>query len=247
MTETHATRRTRPSKIRLLTVLGLFAIAAAVGAYFDWYLWHPASGIMITLAAAGALIVALVLWLVRARLARWLALGALAIGVGLIAGQILGPSRPTTNLHEDGVIVLHLQGDTPVERTGKSMCRTVPAGDQLSVSNDANDGRSSDLDAFIGVSLSIGDMWDFQNPGARADHLSVFLLIESAIVPEDGKPSGSRLLSDPASTLAVELRGNDGTIQFANLVGADDATGQLTGERSALTGTIEWTCGGVLG
>ncbi len=228
-------------------MFGLFAIAAAAGGYFDWYLWHPMSGITITLAAAAALIVALVLWLARARLARRLALGALVIGVGLIAGQILGPSRPTTDLHEGGVMSLHIQGDTPVERTGKSTCSTVPAGDQISVSNDANEGRSSETDDFILAAVTVGDMWDFGDQGIRPDHLSVFLLIESASVPEDGKPSGSRLVSDPESTVSVELRGNDGTIRFANLVRADDATGQLTGERSPLTGTIEWTCGSVPG
>ena len=76
----------------LLAAAVIFGIAAVLGAVLDWFWWPVYNGIVITLAAGAILVVAIVLAVVpRTRSA---ALIVAAAGVGLIAGQNLGPSRP---------------------------------------------------------------------------------------------------------------------------------------------------------
>lgn len=241
MTPAPTIARRRPSRAALLLFAAVLVAAVATGAWLDWHLWHPMSGITITIAAIFALVMALVLWLARRSFTRGLAAVALSLGIGLISGQTLGPSRPELSI-VDGTMTVRIDGDATAQRTGRATCSTVAAGDQIQVGNDPNEGRPSGTADFINVSISIGDRWDFMRQGARPDHVRVFVSIGAAVATTARGLDEVVHASDAASELTVETRGNDGTIRFANLALVDDATGQLTARRSTLRGTIEWTC-----
>ena len=85
------TNRGRTLFIALLIVVGL--AAGAIGAYLDWLWWHPTQGIVVTLVAIAAILVSGLLLLFRRSLTTRLAFIGLAIGVGLLLGQWIGPSR----------------------------------------------------------------------------------------------------------------------------------------------------------
>ena len=246
MTAMPVRARRRPSWTTLTVLSIAFAISAMAGAYFDWYLWHPMSGITITIAAIFILLVAVVLWVTRARILRQVAGVALAIGLGLIAGQVLGPSRPPLAI-VDGTMTLRVTEPTPFERTGPAHCSMVSGDGQVSVSADINRfGRTEgSTEDFVGAYVSVGDMWDYQDQAKRSDHVSLMLSFEPAAVPADGGPLSTHLTSDPASTMSARLHEANGSIDFANLTGRDDATGAPTGHRSPLSGTITWTCDAV--
>jgi hypothetical protein len=225
----------------MLVFAAVLMAAVAAGAWLDWHLWHPMSGITITIGAIFALVMALVLWLARRPFARGLAAVALAVGIGLIAGQVLGPSRPELSI-VDGTMTIRIDVDPAAERTGRATCSTEAAGDQLQAGNDPNEGRPSESADFISVSISIGDRWDFMRQGARPDHLRVFISVGAAVATAARGLDEVVHASDAASELIAETRGNVGTMRFANLALVDGATGRFTAQRSTLRGTIEWTC-----
>ncbi len=95
MTAPEITPEMAPSRrLRWWWIGGLLvvaAIAAVVGAWLDWELWQPYNAIVITIAAIGLGIIAVVALLIPRPLSRSIGAVVGAIAIGLIVGQVLGP------------------------------------------------------------------------------------------------------------------------------------------------------------
>ena len=145
----------------------VFVLAAGLGAIGDWVWWPVYSGIVITLAAGGILLFAVVLVVIPRT--RTVGLLAAMVGVGLIAGQNLGPSRPALQGYE-GTMTINLTSPRPTSGTLPVWCSMDATGSELSVSGDTDvrldilpDDPTvpADVDQreFLFVGLSIGDRW----------------------------------------------------------------------------------------
>jgi len=116
----------------------LFLAAAILGAYLDWVWWPVYSGLMITIAAGLILIVAGLLALAARGNARRVALLGLAVGVGLLAGQNLGPSREPLISQPDGTITMELESPVVAVASGPADCTNVASATEFQVSGDPN-------------------------------------------------------------------------------------------------------------
>lgn len=221
-----------------------FVGAAILGAVGDWVWWEPYKGLVITLAAGGILLVAIVL--ATPRRTRPAALVVAAIGVGLIAGQNLGPSRPQLE-HFEGTLTVTLTAPRATSGSAPASCAMDAAATELSVSGDPNlrldvvldnPAAPADVDQreFFGVSLTVGDRWE-QDPTPRPD--GVVLRISVGRVEADLPETHMR--SGPSSTLEVDRSATGGTLSFAGLV-PEMRPGEATGDPIDLAGTVTWTC-----
>lgn len=237
-----AAGRGRSARVAGLALL--FLVAGGVAAYGDWIWWEPSRGLTITLFA-GAVLVAAGLLATIPR-ARRLALIAGVVGVGVLAGQNLGPSRPALR-HGEGVLTATLS--TPRVTTGTivATCAMDDGTTELQVASEPNlrldilaDDPSAPPDVdqreFVQVSITVGDRWQ-PGPGQRSDGTVLQILVGrvEADAPE------SRMRSDSSSSLDIDWTGDGGTLQFSGLI-PDTGYAEATGEFIDLAGTIEWTC-----
>jgi hypothetical protein len=245
MTATSGTTTTgrRGPFIAVLIVVGL--VAAAIGAYLDWLWWHPTQGILVTLMAIGAILLAGLLFLFRRSMTTRLAFIGLAIGVGLLLGQLLGPSREPLAI-ADGTMTMRLDGPVQAEATGRASCQTVASGEELYVSQDINsrlalDGVPAEAYPFVSGSFARGDRWQ-PDEGSREDGLVVTIYMNAAMVPADGGPTELYLHSDPSSTLQATEDGSNGSVRFSGLVVRSAEVEAILGVDGEVTGTLEWRC-----
>lgn len=237
---TAALARVRRQPMIAATALVLFVAGAIAGAWLDWIWWPPYKALMTTLAAIGLLLAGLVLAAIRRRATRLLALAVVALGAGLIAGQILGPSRESP-LGSDGQLVIRLTEPVAIERRTDVFCSTVPTGDHVAVSMSHDIRTGGEGDPALVFALSWGDMWDF-GAEPRADALSLSItVIDTGPITDEGISSQLVVGSAPASTLTATTDGRNGSMTFDGLV-PDTASGPSTGTPPSLAGTLEWTC-----
>jgi hypothetical protein len=239
----HVRVQNRITLIALLLVL--LATAVLAGGYLDWIWWHPTKGIIVTLAAGALLLLAGGLAVARRPLTNRLALGAAALGLGLLIGQAVGPSREPTELSA-GTITIRFDSPVPSSATGRADCQTVPSGEHLLVSGDVNTRLSiPEVDPAhsptIVTSVSFGDMWA-PDAGRRDDEVVVAIYGNSAIIAADGSPTEVRAHSTPSSSLDVARNGNSGTISFSGLTVSEGQVGAVLGSDGEVSGSIEWTC-----
>jgi hypothetical protein len=232
--------------ILLAALVVALAIGAAAAAYLDWYMWHPMSAIVTTMGLGLVLIVGGLAVLVRSARIRPIGLVLLALAAGGFAGQALGPVRPTTHHTDTGSMHVVLTGSTSLDASGAATCGLVEGGGQILVDPDEFGlARVSEAADFHYVNVAIGDMWDFGDPLARPDHVSVTIRTIRALVTEDGKPGETIDATDRASTVTLgPTTSAGGSITFSNLVVADEQ--MKPGARSEVTGTITWTCGPIV-
>jgi len=220
----------------------------AVAAYLDWYMWHPMSAIVTTLGLIVLLIAGGLTALVRSPRIRPIGLILLAVAIGGFVGQAVGPSRPVTHRTDTGSTRLVLTGPVASDAAGDATCGLVDDGSQILVDpGEFGLARASEDADFHYVSVAIGDMWDFGDPLARPDHISVTIRVIKAIVPEDGKPGETIHTTDRASTVTLgptTLGG--GSLTFANMVVEDPFAPFPNAPRSDFAGTISWTCGPIV-
>ena len=221
-----------------------FVGAAILGAVGDWVWWEPYKGLVITLAAGGVLLVAIVLATLRRT--RPAALVVAAIGVGLIAGQNLGPSRPQLEQFQ-GTLTVTLSAPRATTGSAPVTCARDAAATELSLSGDPNlrldviaddPAAPADVDQreFVGVSLTVGDRWE-QDPTPRPD--GVVLRISVGRVEADLPET--RMRSGRSSTREGDRSATGGTLSFAGLV-PEIRPGEATGDPIDLAGTVTWTC-----
>lgn len=239
----------RPGLMLLLALLVVAGVTA--GVIWDWFNWHPMSAVMMTLAAIVVLLLGVVLAVTRPRRSRLPGLMVLALGVGIVAGQVLGPSRPELAIAE-GALTMAVDQPASAEGTGVATCQWSAARDELQVSGDSNlrvdllppiEDAPSDLDqrAFVAVSITVGDRWP-DGVVARSDNIDLWLSVGGVT---DGDAEVTLATSD-ASTLEVSWTPEGGSARFAGLV--DATTGAAVGAPLVgLAGTITWACESPLG
>ncbi len=230
--------------IALLVVVGL--AAAAIGAYLDWLWWHPTQGIVVTLIAIAAILLAGLLFLFRRSLTTRLAFIGLAVGIGLLVGQWIGPSREPL-IQGSGTMTLHLTGPIEADASGPASCQMVASGEELQVSGDPNtrleiEGVDPQEYPLVSPSFAFGDRWQ-PAEGSREDGMVVTIYMNAVLVPADGAPTELWLKSSPSSSLQAGELGNAGTVQFSGLTVTSGEVEAILGTDGDVTGTLEWSCG----
>lgn len=234
-------------RIALLMIAAIvFLVAAIVGAYLDWIWWPEAygGGLMITLAAGAILLVGGILALIGRGIVRRIALVILAVGVGLVAGQNLGPSREPLIHPQGGTMTLRLASPVVAIATSPADCTNVASATEFQVSGDPNMRLDTPDRPFVSVYFNVGDRWRVLRDTPRKDGLLLNIGITGALVSDAGKPSTIGMQATESSTLESTFSNEGGSIRFAGLVAQSGA--DYSGESMDLAGTLEWTCGAVL-
>jgi hypothetical protein len=242
---------------RIAVLVALLALAAAAGAYLRWMLWDEETGVVPILGAVAILFAAGLLGLagfvvaerrgpehVHRGALRWVALAVAVVGVGILAGQGLGPSREPLILQLDGTMTLTLTSPVAATATGPTTCTNVASATEFSVSGDANMRLDTPDEPFISVSVNVGDRWAVRDSGAPRKN-GVWFRVDTtaALVPDSGKPATTTLVATSSSTIDSTFSNTGGSVRFAGLV--DQGVADPTGAVSPLAGTVVWTCGPV--
>jgi len=233
-------------RIALIMIAAIvFVVAAIVRAYLDWIWWPEAygGGLMITLAAGAILLVGGIVALIGRGIVRRIALVILAVGVGLVAGQSLGPRREPL-IHEGGTMTLRLASPVVAIATSPADCTNVASATEFAVSGDPNMRLDTPDRPFVSVSLDRGDRWQVLRHTPRKDGVLLNIGITGTLVSDAGKPSTIGMQATESSTLESTFSNEGGSIRFAGLVAQSGA--DYSGESMDLAGTLEWTCGAVL-
>ncbi len=230
-----------------LLVLGLLALGgAAAGAYFDWRMWHPMSGIVITFGAGFLLVLGALALATRWRPMRPVALGVLAFAIGVFLGQNLGPSRPPVTL-ADGTLTIALTepaGAQPI--SGPASCQLTPDGENFEISGDPNlrleigDQPMEERDN-VQVALTQGDMWEY-GADSRSDGWGMLVTIsDTGPFTDDQVPGNVTMTTDRDSAITGEGTQEAGSLSFDGLVMDQEQSPGGSGPIE-LAGTIEWSC-----
>jgi hypothetical protein len=246
------TTATPPARSRARWLLPLLALvflgAIGVGAYYDWYMWHPMSAVVVTLIAGVLVLAGGLASAVRSPRVRPIGFVLVVAGLGAIVGSLVNPTRPPVVPHQGGSLRLVLAAPAAFDAAGDADCGSSEDASQVVVSpGEFGLARTSEEADFHYVYITIGDMYDFGDPAMRSDHLSLTIEVQAALIPADfdgnGKPGATRHSSDPSSVLALSGHSRaGGTITFSNLSIGEPPD---PSRRSDLSGTITWTCGPV--
>lgn len=222
-----------------VVLVAVTAVAAVVGAYFDWLWWPVYKGLLITFVAIGLLIVGGIVAIVPRRRIRRVGLVILAVAIGLLLGQNLGPSREPLIQQTEGSITLHLESPVQGTATGAVSCTNVASETEFQVSGDPNVRLDTDR-SFVWISIDKGDRWAVLDDGPRADGVSLWI----SVTPEaviDTKSTTIGMQATDRSTVDATFANEGGSVRFSGL---EPMSGpDYTGESLDLAGTIEWRCG----
>lgn len=221
-----------------------FILAAAIGGYAHWILWQPMDGVLIFLAAGVALLLAGVMAIAVKRSARRVALVPLVVGIGLLAGQGFGPSRPELQ-SDQGMMTVTLERPNAASGGGAATCATVETGSELQVSSasrldiledDLTIPADIDQREFFTIGLRVGDRW---TDGAihRSDNVDLVVIVGGVAVdtPE------VRLSASDDSIMEIQWTNDGGSLRFDRLV-LDRSDGAPSRAPIDLAGTMTWTC-----
>lgn len=225
--------------IFIVALVIAFGLAAIVGAYIDWLWWPHYYGLTLTLAAVPIVLIGLVIAAIGRRRVRRIGLVLLAIGVGLLAGQNLGPSRAPL-LHSQGSMSLLLDGPIAATASSPATCQSVADGTEISVSGDPNMHLETPDRPILMIWFDKGDRWEAIRPGPRANGIALQITVTPSRIPDDGKPGTIGMGADATSTVEADFGATGGVIRFADLVPL--AGTDYTGEAMDLSGSIEFTC-----
>ena len=224
----------------LVSVLVIaFGLAAIVGAYLDWIWWPVYSGIALTIVALPICLIGAFLGAFGRGLVRRFGLVILVIGIGLLAGQNLGPSRAPL-LYADGSMSVILDGPIVATASGPASCQNVADGTEISVSGDPNMRLDTPDRPFLMVWFDKGDRWEALRSGPRSNGIALQIAVTSPRVPDDGSTGTIGMGADASSTVELDANATGGVIRFANLVPLSGA--DYSGEAMDLSGTIEFVC-----
>ena len=241
---------------RIVVLVAVFVPAAAAGTYLHWMLWDEETGFVAIIGAVAILAVAALLGLVGFVVAAqrgpahvhrgallWGALGVAVVGVGLLAGETLGPSREPLILL-DGTMTITLTSPVAATATGPMTCTNVASATEFAVSGDPNMRLDTPDQPFISVYLNVGDRWAVRDSGApRKNGVSFRVDTTGALVTDSGKPATTTLVATPSSSIEAVFANAGGSVRFAGLV--DQGAADPAGAVSPVAGTVVWTCGPV--
>jgi hypothetical protein len=223
-------------------LVALFVCAFVATAYWDWMWWEPYNALLPYLAEGVLLLLAIILAAIPR--ARPFALVPAVVGIGLVAGQVLGPARPELR-HGDGIVTVSLSAPVSAVGSASATCATSDGGRELQVSGDPNlridifpdnPAAPPDIDQreFISVYLTIGDRW---RRSVRADETDFHLSVGRV----EADFTESWMMAGPSSMLTVDWRARAGSARFADLV-HEIRPNEAPGEFIDVAGTLEWTC-----
>ncbi len=222
------------------------AAAASVGAYLNW-MWWPVSyggGLLIALAAGVLLLLGGIGALIARRLRfvriQRVALFVLAAGVGLVAGESLGPSRERLLDPQEGTMTLRLESPVVAVATGPATCTNVASATEFAVTGDSNIRLDTPDQPFVSISVDKGDRWQVLQDGPRKDGVLLRIDVTAALVTDGGKPGTIGMRATGSSTMTSTFSNSGGSIRFAGL--AAQSGPDFTGDSVDLAGTLEWTC-----
>ena len=240
-----ATPRRRGRIALYALAIGAFAAAVLVAAYLNWIWWVPSygGGLLIALAAAVILAVGGIAALLGRRYAsaKRVALVVLAMGVGIVAGEALGPSREPLISTENGTMTLRLESPVVATATGPASCANVASATEFSVSGDPNMRLDTPDGPAVFVFADVGDRWKALREGPRKDGVWLRIDVTGVLVQDGVKPGTLSMQVAGSSTLTSTFSNSGGSIRFAGLVAQTGP--DFTGESMDLAGTLEWTCG----
>jgi hypothetical protein len=227
-------------------LLAILIATIVLGAYLDWRWWHPASGIVVTMAAGAMLVLGGIGAALRWRRLHPVAAGAVVAGVGLLLGQALGPEREAPILAEGTVTIVLERPEGAAEVTGPTTCNHTASGANYLVSTDSNlrlelgDQPDEERD-FVMASLSHGDMWE-HGAEARPDRIGLTIIVADAGPFTDvDVPTEVVMASDASSTLSLEGTQESGRLAFSGLVPDPDRP-DARQDPIELAGTLAWEC-----
>jgi hypothetical protein len=248
MTGPAASTLRRRGRIALYAVAaGALVAAALAAAYLNW-IWWPVSyggGLLIAWAAAatlagGGVLAVLGRWSGRAFLKR-VALVVLAMGVGIVAGEALGPSREPLITAADGTMTLRLESPVAATATGPAICTNVASATEFAVSGESNMTLDTPDHPFVLIATDVGDRWRVLRDAPRKDGVLLRIDVSARLVTDARKPGTIGMWAAGSSTLTSTFSKTGGSIRFAGLVAQTGP--DYTGESMDLAGTLEWTCG----
>jgi hypothetical protein len=221
----------------------VFALAAIVGAYLDW-LWWPVAyggGLILALAAAVFLLVGGIATLVGRGIVRRVAFLVLVVGIGMVAGLGLGPSREPLIQQFGGTMTMHLTSPVVGVATGAVDCTNVASATEFDVAGDPNMRLDTSGSPFVSVYANVGDRWRVLSDAPRKDGIRLSIGITGALVTNAGKPGTVGMQADGSSIVESRFSNGGGSIRFGHLVAQTGP--DFTGESMDLAGTLDWTCG----
>lgn len=227
--------------------LGALVVAALAAAYLNWIFWVPeyGYGLMIALAAAATLAVgAVVAVLGRVSGGAWLkrvALVILAVGVGIVAGEALGPSREPLIATQNGTMTLHLVSPVAATASGPASCANVASATEFSVNGDPNMRLDTPDSPSVWVFADVGDRWKVRRETPRKDGVWLRIDVMQTSIKDGAKPGTLSMQATASSTMTSTFSNSGGSIRFAGLTAQTGP--DFTGESMDLAGTLEWTCG----
>jgi hypothetical protein len=236
-----------PSRGRLALLLIPLVAGVVIGAYLDWLWWHPTSGILVTIAAGGLLVLSVLAWTSRWMPIRPAVLWVAAFAIGLLLGQNVGPSRPPITLASGSLTVQLTEPADARPASGSADCQLTPDGRNFEISGDPNirveiGEQPREEQDNLQISIARGDMWQHGEP--RSDGWSLIVAIsDTGPFTDDDVPPIWYMTSTPASGLTGEGTQEAGTISFDGLV-LNASQSQGVDEPLELSGTIEWSCDG---
>lgn len=228
--------------VLLGSLVALFICAFVAAAYWDWMWWEPYNALLPYLGEGALFLLTVVLAPIRRT--RPFAIVPAVVGLGLVAGQVLGPARPDLR-HGDGTVTVRLIAPVTAESSADATCATSDDAGELQVSGDPNmridifpndPAAPPDIDQreFVSVYLTIGDRWRRSlRPDETAFHISVGRV--EAELPE------SWMMAGPSSMLTVDWTAEAGRAAFADLV-LESRQNEQSGGFIDVAGTVEWTC-----
>jgi hypothetical protein len=245
MTSVTSTPSRQRSRITAISIVAIpLALAAVVGAYIDWMWWIPYQGFALTLGAGLLVIVAGTVSLVGRGMVRRIGLVGLAVGVGLLLGQNLGPSREPLIATDGGSMTIRLDSPVRAEATGPAFCINVASETEFQVNGNAILTLTHGDRVVEGAYVDLGDRWEALGRGSRANGVLLEFWITDRRIPDTGGPIGVVMGATEQSTVESTFANEGGSIRFAGLA-PREVDGMPRGAPVDLAGTVEWTCGDV--
>lgn len=199
--------------------------------------------LLVALGIALAL-AALLVALVGRGTVRRIGLLIVAVGIGLVVGQNLGPSREPLIAQFGGTMTLRLESPVVATATSPADCHNVVNETEFQVTGDPNMRLDSPNRPFVMVYFNVGDRWAAIEDAPRKNGVRLEITSNEALVPDDEKPAFVGMQAMESSTLEASFSNEGGSMRFAGLA-AQPGPG-YTGESLDFAGTIEWTCGEAL-